>query len=79
MRFHQVKIKSDLNPKEILATYFSSESGNYRIQRSLTSKLWLAFYRTSEETNNFALVGPPVETKRAAMNQCCEHSLALPW
>jgi hypothetical protein len=79
MRFHKVRIPSELNPKETLATYFASESGNYRVQPSLRGKQWLAFFRTSEDPDSFALVGPPTQTKKAAIDQCCEHSLALPW
>jgi hypothetical protein len=81
MRFHPVHTKSDLNPEKILHTYFATVNDNYRIQRSLNSSKWLAFFRTGPRTSKgaFALVGPPVKTKKEAIDQCCEHSLNLPW
>lgn len=79
MRFHRVQLKSQINPKEVLATYFNSESGNYRVHQSRNGKQWLAFFRTNRDSDDFSLVGPPVETKQAAIDQCCEHSLSLPW
>lgn len=79
MRFNPVRVFSELDPEKVLATYYASENGNYRIQQSLTSDLWLAFYRTGRSSNEFGLVGPPVETKKAAIDQCTEHSLSLPW
>ena len=79
MQFRRVRVKSQLNPEQFRATYFVSNNGHYRIHKSLNSTKWLAYVRTNLQTENFTLVGPPVDTKKEAISLCEEHSLALPW
>ena len=79
MRFERVDIPSDLDPEQTLCSYFKSHNDNYRIQRSLTSKLWLAFFRNSRDSTNFSLVGPPTKTRQGAIGLCEEHAANLPW
>ena len=77
MIFNLIEVKSDLNPRETLATYYISEDGKYKIQKSFNRETWIAFFATNKD--QFTLVAPPVDTKQAAIDLCCAHSLALPW
>jgi hypothetical protein len=79
MRFECITVPSDIDPTKIRCTYYKSHNDNYRIQKSLTSDLWLAFYRVDAKKNNFSLVGPATQTYKGAIGLCEEHSASLPW
>ena len=79
MKFEQIDVSSDLNPEIRLCRYWKSHNDNYRIQQSLTNDQWLAFFRTTRDSTDFSLVGPPTKTKEGAIGLCEEHAADLPW